>query len=291
MNLRLTIEGSASQLAMILASLPDGVAIATGDQCDAHGVWMPPASPPPMISAPAALPMPSGQPVSDEADDDASGGVNTNPAAVDRSGLPWDERIHASTKTTKADGTWTGRRGGPKGAEYDAIVAELRARAGQVMPPVMQQPVPMPAPQPIPPMPVNPNGTPPVAAPMPPPMPAMPDPAAMASSVPAAAPVYSPPPMPAPVAAAPLADVAAAAGTNATGTLDFAQFMQHLSGQMVKRDGAGAPIVHAEYLGQITAEISTAFQLPAPLTAITDIASDPQKISYAIQLMQRDGRW
>lgn len=30
---------------------------------------------------------------------------------VDSSGLPWDERIHASTKTKKKDGTWTSRRG------------------------------------------------------------------------------------------------------------------------------------------------------------------------------------
>jgi hypothetical protein len=31
-------------------------------------------------------------------------------AGLDKRGLPWDQRIHASTKTKKADGTWTARR-------------------------------------------------------------------------------------------------------------------------------------------------------------------------------------
>jgi hypothetical protein len=32
-------------------------------------------------------------------------------SAVDSSGLPWDARIHASSKTTNADGTWRAKRG------------------------------------------------------------------------------------------------------------------------------------------------------------------------------------
>jgi hypothetical protein len=78
-----------------------------------------------------------------------------------------------------------------------------------------------------------------------------------------------------------------------TGPIDFAQFMQHLSEQMGKRDAAGAPLVHADYLAAITNEISTAFapQGVAPLTAITDIAANPAMITYAMQLMQRDQRW
>jgi hypothetical protein len=75
--------------------------------------------------------------------------------------------------------------------------------------------------------------------------------------------------------------------------IDFHTFMQHLSGQMTKRDAAGAPLIHADYLASITAEISTAFAPHgvAPLTAITDIAANPTMVNYAVQLLQRDGRW
>lgn len=47
-------------------------------------------------------------------------------ANTDADGLPWDERIHASTRSTKADGTWTRRRG-VSDETYDAVMAELRA--------------------------------------------------------------------------------------------------------------------------------------------------------------------
>lgn len=45
----------------------------------------------------------------------------------DVAGIPWDERIHASTKTTNKDGTWTRRRNTPD-ATFDAVMAELKAR-------------------------------------------------------------------------------------------------------------------------------------------------------------------
>lgn len=44
----------------------------------------------------------------------------------DSEGIPWDERIHASTKTTNKDGTWTRRRNTPD-ATFDAVMAELKA--------------------------------------------------------------------------------------------------------------------------------------------------------------------
>jgi len=244
--------------------------------------------------APQPMPMPTTQPVSGDDDTDDTGPVNANAPALDSAGLPWDERIHAATKTTKGDGTWTGRRGGPKGAELAAIEAELRARVGAA-----PQPVPTPAvtPQPMP-----------VAAPIPMPSPApvamdngagavaavsspVPQPMPMPAPTPMAAPVPQPMPMPAPVAApvaAPLAAVAEAAN-QAIGTLDFAQFMTHISGQMTKMDGNGVPLIHADYLAQITAEIAGAFGVT--LGAITDIATDPNKINFAVQAITRDGRW
>lgn len=45
---------------------------------------------------------------------------------VDAEGLPWDERIHASTRSVKADGTWTRRRG-ISDETYETVMAELRA--------------------------------------------------------------------------------------------------------------------------------------------------------------------
>jgi hypothetical protein len=43
---------------------------------------------------------------------------------VDSRGLPWDERIHASTKATNGDGSWRNKRGVDK-ALVEAVEAEL----------------------------------------------------------------------------------------------------------------------------------------------------------------------
>lgn len=44
---------------------------------------------------------------------------------LDSAGIPWDERIHASTKTQNKDGTWTRRRN-TEDAVFDAVMAELK---------------------------------------------------------------------------------------------------------------------------------------------------------------------
>ena len=44
----------------------------------------------------------------------------------DKDGIPWDERIHASTKTKTQAGLWTRRRN-LDDATFDAVMAELRA--------------------------------------------------------------------------------------------------------------------------------------------------------------------
>jgi hypothetical protein len=71
-------------------------------------------------------------------------------ANTDADGLPWDERIHASTRSMKADGTWTRRRG-ISDETYDAVMAELRASVaagtdvGEAQElPVIQEPTPEP---------------------------------------------------------------------------------------------------------------------------------------------------
>ena len=271
MKLTLMIEGDASAIARILATLPDGAG--SGPVITNH-VSMTPA---PTIGG---------------ADDD-DGPANASAPSVDSTGLPWDDRIHAKSKATNGDGTWRGRRGVDK-ATVAAVEAELRARAGATPAPVGQPaPVAMPVGT-MPPMPMPiPTGQPaPMQQPMMPPvgqpvpfdpaaagMPAMPAPVAMAQPAVAAAPVYNPP------VAEPVAQPAPAA----TGTIDFSQFMQHLQTQMTKVDGQGMPLVHADYLAGLTAQISAAFNVP--LASFTDISNQPNMVTYAVQLMQRDGRW
>lgn len=79
----------------------------------------------------------------------------------DAAGIPWDERIHASTKTKTANGQWTRRRNTPDDT-YAAVMAELKAAnttrtmeaaAGIIPPPPSIVPAPptaSPAPSPAP---------------------------------------------------------------------------------------------------------------------------------------------
>jgi len=52
--------------------------------------------------------------------------TNLTPPDVDVRGIPWDERIHASTKATNGDDTWRNKRGVDK-ALLAAVEAELLA--------------------------------------------------------------------------------------------------------------------------------------------------------------------
>lgn len=87
----------------------------------------------------------------------------TNGVEVDSSGMPWDERIHASTKATNKDGTWKQRRG-VQPIVLEQVTAELKGQTVAVAPVVpvaapLQVPVaaPVAAPAPIaPPAPVAP---------------------------------------------------------------------------------------------------------------------------------------
>lgn len=98
------------------------------------------------------------------------------PAGVelDKNGLPWDDRIHASSKVFVADGTWRQRRGVDK-AVVAQVEAELRA--------IMNIPA---AVIPPPPPPVNPT----FAAPVPPPPPP-PAPVVAITNLPTATPIAS----------------------------------------------------------------------------------------------------
>src|SRR4051812_24976982 len=100
MKLVLTIEGDVSQLAMVIAALGGSGATLTATPA-------PPVMPvPPVIPPMPVTPGPA-------AEDDDNGPVNEAPPAVDGSGLPWDERIHAGAKSANADGTWKRKKGVP----------------------------------------------------------------------------------------------------------------------------------------------------------------------------------
>lgn len=59
----------------------------------------------------------------------------------DADGLPWDERIHSSSKARNADGRWKAKRGVPADV-VERVRAELRGGAGQTTGPA---PTPAPA--------------------------------------------------------------------------------------------------------------------------------------------------
>lgn len=78
---------------------------------------------------------------------------------LDTDGLPWDDRIHASTKTKKQDGKWKAKRG-VNAETVKQVEAELRQvmgidepapeNGGYAEPAPQPQPQPEPAPQPDP---------------------------------------------------------------------------------------------------------------------------------------------
>lgn len=151
------------------------------------------------FSAPSArgqgtdAPAPDGYPTEEP---NAAAAFGTPAAAPtgerDKDGIPWDERIHASTKTTNKDGTWTRRRNTPD-ETFDAVMAELKQantqrtlEAAQGMVPTPPAPsAPAVAPSvPLPPPPASaPTTVPPAPSPTPAAAPALPSAPASAGNV------------------------------------------------------------------------------------------------------------
>lgn len=99
---------------------------------------VPPA--PPAPPAPATVPSAS----------NSSASTLTASGAVDSAGLPWDERIHASTKTTVADGTWRKKKGvSPEliaAVEAELLGKPAAATSGPMVPPAPTVPASVPVP-------------------------------------------------------------------------------------------------------------------------------------------------
>ena len=136
---------------------------------------------------------------------------------LDAEGLPWDARIHSSSKKKTAKGLWAARKGGPKDGELAAIKDELRG--------VTQEVLPIPSP------------TAPTPMPFPIPMPAVSEPTPMPLPTPVPMPIVAPEPtapVPAPVSNPPAVE-----------EWDFAKLMTHIGPKI----GSGA--ISTEYLVQV----------------------------------------
>jgi len=93
---------------------------------------LPPAAP----ATPAPMPVPGATALSAP----AAPTSHASDVELDSKGLPWDERIHASTKTKVADGTWKAKRGINDPALVARVEAELRARVAAPAPAAEQAP-------------------------------------------------------------------------------------------------------------------------------------------------------
>jgi hypothetical protein len=122
--------------------LPNNV-VTTG--ISARPVTLPATSAPAVTSSPAVI---------EEADSsppavDAATAFGASPVVdaatafgvqLDKQGVPWDERIHSSTKAITAKGEWQRRRNTPD-ETFDTILGELKAQySGQVPPPPASAP-------------------------------------------------------------------------------------------------------------------------------------------------------
>jgi len=265
------IEASATTIARVLASL-DGSDATIAPVVHVGG------------PAPAAIGMtgtPAPQPVAVSSDDDETSDADAAPGSLDKNGLPWDDRIHSTPAKLTTKGVWRAKRNVHDGLVAQ-VEAELRARVGGVptpaastapqpqATPVMPQPVAAPAPVPAP----QPGFVPPVTYP----------------PVPTGAPApQAMPPQPQPVATP--APAPAPAAPTVAAPLDFNGFMQKISQLMTLKNHDGSLFVDAAYFGSVCERVSKAFQLPQPLTAITDLSANQDWVNYAIQLMQYDQKW
>lgn len=274
MKVTLHLNGSAAAICAFLATVPEalvaggaGPFVQTAPDAGTAMIQDGFTAIPNLALAVTPMPDLSGQ---DDGDDEGDDNVATAiPPAVDSAGLPWDKRIHATTKgINESDGTWRKKRNVSE-ATVASVEEELRnalpkPSAGILVPapaPIVNVPMMpglMPLTTPAPPLPEMPMMIPPVAAP----------------TVPVAAPTFTP-------VAAPAAVAPAAEG------IDFTTFMSHLTVKMQNQT-----VISDDLIGLVN-QINAAFAPHghAPLGSITDLQTDAVKLTYAVQLLQHNGKW
>lgn len=135
MNLKLVIEADSATLINLLKLLPN--ANMTAEVTAPIEPSLPFVAPAPSATpapAPAPVPVPSA--------------TASSEPMFDETGLAWDERIHAPSKTMTADGSWRKRRN-TDDATYAAVEAELRAKYPNVAYDAAPQPVAAPVTAPV----------------------------------------------------------------------------------------------------------------------------------------------
>lgn len=276
MHAKISLLGSTAAInAVITAAVSNGATIASvelstsdGDSLGGLSLGGNTASPATetasaSIPAPTAPSAPIPAPPTSTDSDDEDEGDDTDGSGLDADGLPWDERIHSSSKKRGRDGTWNKRRGGPKGEELAAIEAELRA--GLTEAPAAPQ---APTAPPPPPMPAAPVAPPPV-----PPVPPVPQaPSAPPPPVPTA-------PAPEPAPAAPAAQPEQPAAPAPTADMDFPTFMSQIGPKL----GEGEGQIGAQYLAEVCQSLG--------MNTMTDLALKPEQIGPMVQRLAADGRW
>lgn len=174
---RLLESVSPGALLAALADVTPGRVFVTADVGETRTVTLPPVPAPaltdlpPPVAPTGAVPIPPAPP-SGVASATPPAPV-ASPADRDVNGLPWDGRIHASTRVRNADGSWRAKRN-VDDALVATVTAELRQNAAAPAPgvTVTQGPI---QDVPTPPAPVDTTGAPPPpAAPTPPPPPPAP---------------------------------------------------------------------------------------------------------------------
>lgn len=182
---------------------------------------------------------------------------------LDSAGIPWDERIHASTRTTKADGTWTRRRN-TDDIYYASVMAELTEAARTAEP----------AASPVPPTPAHVDGPAVPAIPAPPSVPAQP----LAAPAAIAAPLPVPPVAAMPTEqAAPEAPAVPAAAPSGSDQMTSVQFMPIMAKSMASGRLTNETMAH--YLGQFR----------PGLTQITQLLPDPVGLKQFYDWMKPTG--
>lgn len=141
-NIELDTENRAD-----LAALAALIMSLRGDTLEDIGSPIPAAAPaPPAPPAPPAANIPpppadNAPPISEsliEAEAQRAAGAGA-PAELDKTGLPYDARIHSSTKAVNNDGTWRNKRG-VDAALLQSVTTELRARTAAPVPAADEQP-------------------------------------------------------------------------------------------------------------------------------------------------------
>lgn len=272
MRITLSLCGSPAAIAQFLATVPH-------DLCDET---VPPSvdfipSAPMAFTATLTPTMPT---LTDDSDDSDDAPAAADAPATDSTGLPWDERIHASSKAMVAGNKWRKRKG-VSDVTVAAVEAELRGTPAVLPAPIQMPTMQMPSLAPMMPaveaavaqtpiMQMPPALTPPPAMQMPPALAPAPEPVASAP-----VPVMEPIPAPVPEPVAP------------SGDLDMAGFMAHLTTLM--QQGR----VTTDDLIAVVGAVNAAFTPHghAAIAAITDVGSDPQKLAYAVQVLQANAKW